>query len=107
MNKGELSGPTRWIIEQCQAIAFGEITFYVRRGEPDLDRSWDTRQTVKLAGGANGPRPEASLADFELCREQVLLLETLAHLRDGTKVTVEVRHGLPYLVEIEQNHQAA
>lgn len=107
MNKRELSGPKRWIIEQCQAIGFGQITFYVRRGEPDLDKSWHTRQTVKLSGGANGPRPEASLADFELCREHVSLLETLAHLRDGTRVMVEVRHGLPFLIEIERNHQAA
>lgn len=107
MNKKRLSEPNQWIIGQCQLVNFGRITFHVRSGEPDLTRTWRTRRTVKLAGGENGPRPEAGLADFELCGEQMSLLNALRRVKDGQCVTVEVRHGLPFLVEIEQDHQAA
>lgn len=107
MNRQGLSGPNQWLLKECQRLNFGRITFYVLRGEPDLARPWRTRQTVKLASGENGPRPEADLADFELCQEQMALLDALGRVRDGLCVTVEVRKGLPFLVEIEQDHQAA
>lgn len=107
MNKKQLSRPKQWIVEQCQCINFGRITFHIQHGEPDLTRSWHTRRTVKLAGGENGPRPEAKLADFELCEEQTSLLNTLSHISDGVCVTVEVRHGVPFFVEIEQDHRVA
>lgn len=107
MNRQGLSGPNQWLLRECQRLNFGRITFYILRGEPDLARPWRTRQTVKLASGENGPRPEADFADFELCQEQTALLDALSHIRDGACVTVEVRHGVPFLVEIEQDHQAA
>lgn len=107
MDKKRLPEPQRRIIEQCQAINFGWITFRVKDGQPDLDHPWPTRQTVKLAGGQNGPRPESGSADFELRKEQVALLTHLSQLSDGARVTVEVKHGLPFLIEIEQDSQAA
>ena len=107
MNKRSLPEPNQWIIEQCQRLNFGQITFHVRSGEPDLARPWRTRRTVKLASGENGPRPEAELGDFELCEEQITLFSTLSKIKDGTCVTVEVKHGLPFIVEIDQNHEAA
>jgi hypothetical protein len=107
MKKQQLSRSNQHLIEQCQHLNFGRISFSVLRGEPDLSRPWRTRRTVKLASDENGPRPEAKLADFELCQEQTALLDALRHVRDGAHVTVEVRHGVPFLVEIEQDHQAA
>lgn len=107
MNKQGLSEPNQWLIRQCQQLNFGRVTFHVLRGEADLARPWRTRRTVKLASGENGPRTETELADFELCHEQAALLDALRYIRDGACVTVEVRHGLPFLVEIEQDHQAA
>lgn len=104
MNKAGLSRQGRWLVEQCQLINFGLVTFHVRDGEADVTRSWHTKRTVKLACGENGPRPEASLADFELSLEQSALLRSLHGIRDGARVTVEVRHGLPFLLEIEQEH---
>lgn len=89
-------------------INFGRICgLVVRSGRPDFSHRFRTIQTVKLAGGENGPRPEAVSVDFELRKEQVALLDQLAQLSDGTCVTVEVKHGLPFIVEIEQDHQAA
>lgn len=107
MNRQRLLEPSQWLIKQCQRLNFGRITFYVLRGEPDPARPWRTRRTVKLAGGENGPRPEADLADFELCREQTALLDALSCVGDGSCVTIEVKHGLPFIVEIEQEYQVA
>jgi len=107
MNKQEQSGPNQWLIEQCQRLNFGRITFYVLGGGPDIDRPWRTRRTVKLIGGDNRPRPETGSADFELRKEHAAALNTLAHVNDGSRVTIEVKYGLPFLIEIEQDHQAA
>ncbi|MBX3385995.1 MAG: hypothetical protein KF768_05440 [Phycisphaeraceae bacterium] len=107
MQRAHLSKPTQQVIERCQRINFGRIVFRVRNGEPDPTQPWRTLRSVKIASGENLPRPEALHADFKLCKEQVALLSELSHLSDGTQVTVEIKHGLPFLLEIEQDHQAA
>ena len=107
MTKQELSERKQWLIEQCQQLNFGHITFCVRAGEPDLRQPWRTLQTVKLPDGANGPRPEARCADFVLCKEHTALFEQLTQIDDGVRVTVEVRNGLPFLLQIERDHKAA
>lgn len=35
-NKRQFSRPRQWLIERCQYINFGSVTFHVRGGEPDL-----------------------------------------------------------------------
>lgn len=107
MDKRDLSRPKQWLIERCQEINFGRITFSLRAGEPDLARPHRTLRTVKLAGGDNGPRPEAAIANFQLRNEHVALLAQLARIEDGASVTTEVKYGLPFLIEVEQDHQAA
>ena len=115
MDKRRLTWPKQWLIEQCQRLNFGQITLHIQGGEPDLGRPWRTRQTVKLAGGnhaptngpRNGPRPESHLDDFALCDEQVALLGQLVHVPDGANVTIEVKHGLPFLLQVDEDHLAA
>lgn len=107
MQRSQLSRPQQSLIERCQEINFGRVSFRVRHGEPDVDDRWRTRRTVKLAGAENGPRSEANNTDFLLCKEQVSLLSELAQLADGVHVTIDVKHGLPFLIEIEQDHQVA
>lgn len=107
MRKKELSEAKRQIIEQCQVIGFGRLAFRVKNGVRDPAYWSRTRRTVKLAGGGDSARQPPSADDFELCREQVALLETLASLPDGTPASIEIRHGLPFLVEIEQEQQVA
>ncbi|MCO6436923.1 MAG: hypothetical protein J5J06_07535 [Phycisphaerae bacterium] len=102
----QLSDPWQRLVGQCQRINFGRITLHVRNGEPDLDSPWSTQRTVKLASGDNDPRPERHLEDFELRREHLALLDALKPLVQGERVTVDVRHGLPFIVEIEQRHVA-
>lgn len=103
-----LSRAKRWLIERCQDINFGSLTFYVHSGEPDAGRPHHITRTLKLVGGDNGPRAEAGIADFELRREHLSLLERLSTLPDSTCVKVKLAHGLPGAsIDIEEDHQAA
>ena len=103
----DLSVAQRRLLRLMQQTNFGRITFPVRAGEPDVAQPWRVRRTVKFAAAGKDARPERHLADFELRRQQAGLLETLREIPDGTVVTVEVRHGLLLLAEIEQDYQAA
>jgi hypothetical protein len=103
----DLSNPCRRLVRLAQNVSFGRIRLAVQDGEPALDRSWRTRRTVKLAGGEDRARPEAGGADFTLRREHVALCAQLARITNRACVTIEIRHGLPFVIEIEQEHQAA
>jgi hypothetical protein len=107
MKKKQLSPPQQWVIERCQEVRFGRVAFRVFGGAPDLTHPWGTRKTVKLSGDGERSRTPAAKDDFALCKEQVALLAALAQVHDGACVNVEVRHGLPFLVEINQDNQAA
>jgi hypothetical protein len=108
MTKGQLSGPNRWLVERCQRINFGSITFYVRDGEPDLGRPHSRVRTLKIAGGVNGLRPEVASDDFELRHEHLALFEQLKQLPDGTRVRVKIAHGLPGAsIDLLEDQQAA
>ena len=108
MTKQQLSGPNRWLVERCQLINFGTITFHVRGGEPDLAQPHSRVRTLKIAGGVIGPRPEVASNDFELKREHIALFEVLKQLPDGTHVRVKIAHGLPgSSIDILEAHKAA
>lgn len=107
MEKRDLSQPMQRLIERCQAVNFGRITLTIHHGQPDLTKPWRLLRTVKLAGGENGSRPEAAMANFQLRSEHTALLAQLDATADGALVTIEVKHGLPFLMEIEQDCQAA
>lgn len=108
MTKAELSAPKQWLVERCQHVNFGNITFHVRGGEPDLGRPHSRVRTLKMAAGVNGPRPEAVSDDFELRREHIALFERLKELPDGTRVRVKITHGLPgTTIDLLEEQQAA
>ncbi|HUT61011.1 MAG TPA: hypothetical protein VNA25_24450 [Phycisphaerae bacterium] len=106
MMKQMLSEPWKRVVVVMQDLNFGRITFSVRSGQPDFTRPFRTVRTVKPAGNGNGPRPEAHSADFEVRKEVVALIEQVAKAADGAQVTVEVKYGLPFLIEIAEEHQA-
>lgn len=108
MTKAELSAPNQWLVERCQRINFGSITFHVRGGEPDRGRPHSRVRTLKIAGGVNGLRPEAASDDFDLRREHIALFEQLKELPDGTRVRVKIAHGLPATtIDLLEDHEAA
>lgn len=101
MTKQQLPAPIRLLVEQCQDIGYGEIAFHVRRGEPDFSQPYCFTQTIKLTAGQNGPRREAQLSDFTLRKHHVALVTALNSMRDGARVTLEVKAGLPFVVRVE------
>ena len=106
MKKQALSKRQQGLVELMQHLNFGRITFHVRGGEPDFSQMYRTLRTVKLSSGKNGPRQETASADFELRKEHVALLKQLKNTSNGSRLTVEVKHGLPFLIEIEEEHHA-
>ena len=99
--KSSLSDSHRRLVELMQRLNFGRIqNLVVRDGEPVFDPAPKVIQKVKI-GGENGPRPELSCEDFLLKKQTVELLEAIADLGDGTVLIIDVKHGLPFAVEIE------
>jgi hypothetical protein len=101
-----LSEPWKRIVAVMQDLNFGRVVFWIRSGQPDFRRPFRTVRTVKPAGNGNGPRPEAHSADFEVRKEVSTLIEQVAKAPDGAQVTVEVKYGLPFIIEIEVEHTA-
>lgn len=106
LRKGALCPLRRRLLELMQRINFGRVQFIVRDGQPDFTQPVLTVRTVKPASGENKPRPEARRTDFELRKEVMVLLDHVARASDGASVMVKVQHGLPVLIEIEQEHTA-
>ena len=106
MTKQMLSEPWKRLVEMMQALNFGRVVFFVLAGQPDFTRPVRVVRTVRVAGKNNGARPEVRSADFELRKEVMTLLDHVAQAPDGAQVTVKVEHGLPVLVEIEQEHKS-
>ena len=99
--KSSLSGSHRRLVELMQRLNFGRIEdLIVRDGEPVFDPAPKVIQKVKI-GGENGPRPELSCEDFLLKKQTVQLLEAISDLGEGTVLIIDVKHGLPFAVEIE------
>jgi len=106
MTKQTLAEPWKRLVEMMQDLNFGRVVFFIRAGQPDFTRPVRTVRTVKPAGDRNGTRREARRVDFELRKEVTMLLDHAAQAPDGAQVTVKVEHGLPVLIEIEQEHTA-
>ena len=105
-----LSAPDQWLVRQFQQIGFGRISFTVRSGSAHPPAGYRVVRTVKLRAGGEDVRPMPAIlrADFILRDEQLVLLENLRVIPDGTRVTVKVAVGLPTnAFEVEQDHQAA
>ena len=100
--KSSLSDSHRRLVELMQRLNFGRIqNLVVRDGAPIFfDPAPKVIQKVKI-GGENGPRPELSCDDFLLKKQTVELLEAIADLGNGTVLIIDVKHGLPFAVEIE------
>jgi len=99
--KSSLSDPQRRLVELMQRLNFGRIEdLIIRGGEPVFDPAPKVIQKVKI-GGENGPRPEVTCEDFLLKKQTIELLETITDRREGKVLAIDVKHGLPFAVEIE------
>lgn len=100
--KQQLSEPRRRLVEKLQEINFGRIEgLVIHDREPVLDPMPRIVREIKFRAD-NGHRPEAAKGDF-LLKDQVL--ELFAHitaLGDGVIQVLEVQHGLPFRMSIEE-----
>ena len=78
----------------------------MRGGEPMFKPAPRIIQKLKM-GGENSPRPEAALGDFWLKHQTVEMLQAITDLRDGEVLSIEVKNGLPFAVEIERRAEQA
>jgi hypothetical protein len=96
----DISPPERSFVSALQKLGFGRLeSIKVRRGELILD-PWPTVVQVLKFGAAqteSSNRP----AEFDLKKPLVEFLEYIRGVDDGEIRRLEVRHGLPFSMEIE------
>lgn len=102
VSKGDLGPHQRWLIELMQGIQFGRIEgLAVRAGRPVVSPPPRVVRELKI-GGDNQARREGKLEDFVLKQEVRELLDHIARLGHGIIHTIEIRHGLPFRLTVEE-----
>lgn len=102
MTKSSLSEAQGRLVELLQTVNFGRIEgLRVLAGEPTFEPAPRIIRKIKM-GGEKGPRREAALPDFRLKHQTSEMLEAIAELGEGEILSIEVRHGLPCALEVEQ-----
>ena len=100
--KADLTPAVARLVELMQGINFGSIEMLVvRDGEPVLNPRPRVIHEWKI-GGDNGRRLEASLSDFVLKKDVVELLGQITNLGNATIRSIEIKHGLPFKMTIEE-----
>lgn len=90
------------LVRLMQELNFGQVhDLVVRDGEPVFDPPPRVVREVKF-GSENGPRPEAAKGDFALKAQVRELLAQLEALGDGVVESIEVKHGLPFKMTVEE-----
>lgn len=84
------------LVRVMQQLGYGLIEGqHIRDGNPVQEPPPRMTREVKF-GGDNGPRAEASLADFTLKPQVVELLMEFDRLGTGVIQAIEVKAGLPF-----------
>ena len=96
---GDLSPCERRFVTALRQLAFGHLEcIQIRRGALVLN-PWPTTVQVLKFGEAE-PRAAES-ADFEIKKSMAQFFEYIRGVDDGEIRCLEVRHGLPFSMEIE------
>ena len=101
----ELSVAERTLLTAIQQLGFGRFEFVrIRRGELVLDPWPKTVQTLKF-----GSSPPTIVRDkeFELKEQVSEFFEYVRGIDDGEIRTLEIRHGLPFSMEIDHRQAPA
>lgn len=100
--KSSLSSTRSRLVELMQRVNFGRIEdLRVRAGAPTFDPPPRVVREVKF-GGENGPHPKLGTEDFQLKAEVRELFARLEEMGDGTVISLEIKHGLPFRMHIEE-----
>jgi len=101
VTKASLTSSQQKLLTEMQRINYGRIfDLPVRRGQPVMDPPPRIVREIKF-GGENGPRPEASIEDFALKAQVVELFRYMDELQDGVISCIEIQHGLPFRMTVE------
>ena len=102
LTKHSLTPAQTRLLSLMQEMNFGRIEgMAVVNGQPVFDPPPRIVRQVKFCS-ENGPRRERNLNEFNL-REQVIeLFDAIARMGNGTVESIEVKHGLPFLMNLEE-----
>jgi len=101
LSKQNLSACRAILLKIMQNVNFGRIErLVIRNGEPVLDPSPRILREIKFCS-ENGPRPELRIDDFILKAHVVELFDCFDHLLDGRIDLIEIKHGLPFRMIVE------
>jgi hypothetical protein len=101
--KSAVSLPRARLIERMQRLGFGTIEgLVIRDGDPVLTPPPHVVRDVKFCA-ENGPRRETGLSDFTLKAPVEDFLANLDAIGNGTIRSLEVRHGLPFRMQVEED----
>ena len=93
----------KYLVSLMQEIRFGRIEgLPFRNGEPVVDSPPRVVREIKF-GGENGPHPKAGCEDFALKGQVCELFVQLEALGDGIILCLQIRHGLPFKMDVERN----
>ena len=102
-NKQNLSLPRKHLVEIMQLLDFGYIErLVIKDGEPVFDPPPRVVRKVKFCR-ENGPRPETAKQDFALKASVCDLFAQFEALGNGIFQSIEVNHGLPFMMLFEEN----
>ena len=102
INKSILSPSRARLLELMQRLNFGFVeSLAFRDGQPVFSPPPRLVREVKF-GADNGPRPEADQRDFTLKARVLDLFAHLEALGSGVIRRLEVKHGLPFLMTVEE-----
>lgn len=94
-----LSGSERRFLDAMRRIGFGRFEgLQIRNGELVLDPWPTTVRDVKF--GSQGGQQVTTTGEFPLKQEVVELFEFVRSVADGRIRILEIRHGLPHLMEV-------
>ncbi len=99
---GALEPDNRRLVEMMQTVNFGRIEgLVIRDGQPVFAPRPRVVREIKF-GAENGPRPEVAKVDFALKTEVRELFAQMEALGDGVISSLEVKHGLPFRMTVEE-----
>lgn len=96
----DLSPCERSFVTLLQQLGFGHLESIRIRGGAVVFDPWPTVVKV-LKFGADENQPPSPFAGFELKKSVADLLEYIRGVDDGEIRCLEVRHGLPFSMEVE------
>ena len=100
--KSSLTACRQKLLGEMQRINFGRIErLAVSHGQPAFDPPPHIVREIKF-GGDNDPRPEVAKTDFSLKAEVLDLFAQMEALGDGTISIIEIKHGLPFRMTVEE-----